>query len=69
MERLQGLEFTKMKNKLVFVNYSVSKKGNIRVNMRRKLGIVTRYYHWLNEEEKKRFMQSKYYNNSKYLAI
>lgn len=67
MKRLQGIEMQEMRPKLKFISYSESKRGNIRANLALKNKTNVRYYHWLNDEEKEKFKQSKYYGDINYI--
>lgn len=68
MVRLQGAEFHSIKQNLVFVGYSESINGHIRVELRHKLDKKPKYYHWLNPEEEIRFKASSFYNNAQYIT-
>lgn len=65
MIRLQGKEFLEMKPYLRMYCYQVSSNGNIKAIMKYKKGLgkssKIKFYHWLSDEEAKRFTQSKYY--------
>ena len=58
--RVQGQEFQRIKNTLCMDSYIISSNGNIRVNMKSKLN-GKKFHHWLNNEEKERFLKSDYY--------
>jgi hypothetical protein len=64
MIRLQGEKFQMMRPLLKFVSYSESKNGHIRANMRLKTDPSNKviYYHWLNEEEEKKFKSGPFYS-------
>ena len=63
MIRLQGKEFANMKSKLEMIGYTKSSNGNYCAIMKLKdsADYNTKYTHWLNPEEIKRFESSYFF--------
>lgn len=63
MKRLQGNKWYAKKNTLVLISVTESNNGNIR-------GIYTdgqnQYYHWMNDNEKKKYLNSQILKRVKY---
>lgn len=56
--RLQGAVWHRLKQHFVYLSYDTSLKGNIRVFVRDKRD-GKNYHHWLNPDEKQRFLENK----------
>lgn len=61
MKRLQGKEFQDMRHCLKMVSYEISSHGNVRANLKTYSQRRPGYFHWLNEYELKKFMNSEYF--------
>lgn len=61
MVRLQGKEFQKVKYEYRIIGFIITPNGNVKVFLRNKNNYYKKVSHYLNDEEKLKFVNSEYF--------
>lgn len=62
MARLQGKEFQNVKHEYRIIGFIITSNGNIKVFLRNKNNYYKTMTHYLNDEEKLKFVNSEYFS-------